>query len=757
MPSTITLRISHWAAPLKPPPWYEVWARRCYRPALAVGLLLTLACVALAVWMLWLVWFPHADCWAASASAPTQFLFGDALSNCKLRAPTATLSAGGEWVVLRWPKLSGAAGYRIEEWSWQQILPGWYHSRQQVGSFSFLYNYGGTELPECGTARLFPQASCVEGWCELALTGRAALDVEWRYIAVKAETGEHSRWSPPSNRLELPEGLLSLPFDLAALESDWTPPSLPLPNNCCPVGSYRAVADALTERCSYCPPGSATPTRAAVGEAACEICPAGRYADAAAAPPLAAATAARFAVTEPGAGDEVRAGLSCTPCAAGTFASSDGSAVCERCPSGWSSGVGAQRCWAWYPVPVALFLLLCGAAVWCRRRRQRRLGLKYIGEWKRRTMRGPLSSRWRGEAERAGELLEDGQSRQPGALPIVAYGRGTHAAKAVAEAAAVGVRAAAGLRAAEPEPEPEPEMDAEPQDDSRPEPESESVTLEGATPALAQEGTQVLGSPCSVMTVPVASVQLGSDEPQPDEQQQAASGPGLGYRRFDGRNVHRVYAEGDEFAAHSALYAQPAGSSTDGADAKAEPDRELLTHAEVQASLRTVLQQATEGTGTGKRWPMTAREECRRAFEQIADGAAASEGGLSRQELALAVSAVLARLPPSGCEALAPPPPDSPATTAAVARGLAVVNALPPPAGMAWMVAEPRAALVQQAEEEARQRREAAEAEAAAKEERRRQRQEALGASASAPAAELYVDTTPSLCFSNRVLLMALF
>ena len=42
-------------------------------------------------------------------------------------------------------------------------------------------------------------------------------------------------------------------------------------------------------------------------------------------------------------------------------------------------------------------------------------------------------------------------------------------------------------------------------------------------------------------------------------------------------------------------------------------------------------------------------------------------------------------------------------------------------------------------------------------EERRRQRQEALGASASAPAAELYVDTTPSLCFSNRVLLMALF
>ena len=45
-----------------------------------------------------------------------------------------------------------------------------------------------------------------------------------------------------------------------------------------------------------------------------------------------------------------------------TTASSDGSAVCERCPSGWSSGVGAQRCWAWNPVPVALYLLLCGAA-----------------------------------------------------------------------------------------------------------------------------------------------------------------------------------------------------------------------------------------------------------------------------------------------------------------------------------------------------------------------------------------------------------
>jgi hypothetical protein len=714
-PSTVTVYISLWSPPEPGRLWWQELAMWLYMPCMVLALFIGAIFTAMGIWVLLR---PSRDCWEANLPS-TADLFGEELSRCQLKALTATVEGSNEFVTLRWPAVYGAAGYRIQEWSWQQIQTGWYDARRQDDSFSFLYNYGGTELPSCGTSRLFPHSACNAGFCELVLTGRAELDVEWRYQAVKESTGEASRWSPPSNRMQLPPGLLSVPFDMAALSDPlWEPAPLALSNTCCPVGLYTAAADVGTERCTFCAAGQSS-AGGARGATSCETCPAGHYADAGNALESSAAAAARFAEEEEGGGSDTADGLACTPCAFGTFASSAGSAVCESCSTGWFSFRGATSCWIWFPWPILASIAACAGILRHRQKRRRELGRKYLGAWINRTMKGPLSSRWRGD-----ELGEKGQEAS---TAIVVHGRGTHATKAMDEAAEVGVRAASGLAKHSKQLEAQPGMD-------------HKRAETAASPAEASTALTVLQSPCSVFEpdIPAPSQKYNAGELGPsklneegdtDRLAEVASGPGgqqqASYRRFDERNVHQVYANGSEFAAHAPLWKpeQEKGVGTP----RGKSGAGLLSAAAVQEELRQLLLRATAEAGDA--WDEADREECRVNFELIVKDAESSETGVTRAQLGSSVTAVLERLPGS-VHTLARAEPPSPATEEATTHGLAVVNVLPAPDGMEWMVEKQKAAKAKKeaAEVAARKARQAAEV--LAKVDRHQTRQQAMAEAA---------------------------
>ena len=661
-PSTITVRISIWEAPEPGKVWWQVLARWLFIPCMALGVLLGLSLLGLGLWMLWR---PAPDCWEANLPS-TKDLFGTELSRCVVVAPTASVENAENFVTLRWPKVSGAVGYRIQEWSWQNIQTGWYDTRQEEDSFSFLYNYGGTELPSCGTAYLLPQAKCNQNtkMCEISLTGRANLDVEWRYHAIKEPTGEASRWSPPSNRMQLPMGLLSVPFDMSALsDPNWKPAPLGLDNTCCPVGSYTAAVDVGTESCTFCPAGESSKDGVR-GASQCEVCPAGRYADAANADANSAALAYKFSENEEGFDGASMDGLACTPCGFGRFASDPGTAACEECPLGWTSFRGATWCWIWFPWPIALAVTVCAVLAEKRRRHRNRLREKYSARWlnnmsgrKAGAMSRPLSSRWRGD--KLGQI-EDGSST----LALVAHGMGTHAAKAMGQAAEVGIRAATGLPKPMIEPEPGPESD---------EPMSRSTAL-----ALLESQSSV----CLPSTP--------EPEPEPEPEVKKAS-----YRTFKSDNVHQVYAHGSEYAAHHPLFNSDAGKGVGTPLGKSGAG--LLSAVAVQDELRELLLRATAEAGDS--WSDEDREECRVNFELIAeDAAAASETGVTVAQLGDSVTAVLEALPGS-LRTLAKAEPPSPATQDINSKSLAVVNTLPAPEGMEWMVARRKAAIAKKKKE----------------------------------------------------------
>ena len=692
--STITVNISIWTAPEPGRLWWQEMLKCLYVPCLALVGALGVALTALAAWLL--VRPAMRDCWEANLPS-TADLFGEELSRCQLDAPTAVVDSTNKYVSLRWPAVYGAAGYRIQEWSWQQLQTDWYDARRQDDSFSFLYNYGGAELPSCGTAHLIPQSLCKGRVCEIFLTGRADLDVEWRYQAVKEATGETSRWSPPSNRMELPPGLLSVPFDTAALrDPQWEPAPLALPNTCCPVGLYTAADDVGTERCTFCPAGYSS-ANGARGQTSCEICPAGRYASPAKAAKSSAAAAARFAKNEDSGSDGAMDGLVCTPCGFNTFSSSPGAAVCEKCSLGWVSFHGAESCWIWFPFPILVAVAVCVGVFRRRRRRRNELGRKYLSAWLSRTMTGPISSWWRGD--------ELGRTKSvQSSTAIVSHGRDAHAARAVAEAAEVGVRAAAGL--------------AKRHADNQPK-QTEQIAAKTDVKRFALESpTSVLDSPISTRD-PTSQPSLTAETDE--HKRRAGDAKRASYRRFDERNVHQIYAHGSEFAAHAALWRSeetkgigtPRGKSGTG----------LLSAAVVQDELRQVLLRATEQAGEA--WNEEDREECRVNFEMIAKDAESSQTGVSWTELGSSVTAVLERLPASN-QTLARTEPPSPGTAEATTHGLAVVNVLPAPEGMEWMIEKQKAAKMAKEAAEAAALRAKQVADALAKVERHAQQQHSM-------------------------------
>ena len=656
--STITVNISIWTPPEPGCLWWQEMLKCMYVPCLALVGVLGVALTALAAWLL--VRPAMRDCWEASLPSTADW-FGEELSRCQLDAPTAIVEGTNKYVTLRWPAVYGAAGYRIQEWSWQQLQTDWYDARRQDDSFSFLYNYGGAELPSCGTAHLIPQSLCKGRVCEIFLTGRADLDVEWRYQAVKEATGETSRWSPPSNRMELPPGLLSVPFDTMALrDSQWEPAPLALPNTCCPVGLYTTAADVGTERCTFCPAGHSS-ANGARGQTSCEICPAGRYANPAKAPKSSAAAAARFAKNEDSGNDGAMDGLACTPCGFNTFSSFPGAAVCEKCSLGWVSFQGAESCWIWFPFPILVGVAVCAGVFRRRQRRRNELGRKYLSAWLRQTMTGPISSWWRGDELGRTKTVQSSTA-------IVSHGRDAHAARAVAEAAEVGVRAAAGL--------------AKRHTDNQPRQTEQVVAKNDFKRFSLESPTLDSDSSRDATSHPSLTSETDAHKRRADDDAKRAS-----YRRFDERNVHQIYAHGSEFAAHAALWRSEATKGI--GTPRGKSGTGLLSAAAVQDELRQLLLRATEQAGNA--WNEEDREECRVNFEMIAQDAESSQVGVSWTELGSSVAAVLEHLPAS-IQTLARTEPPSPGTAEATTHALAVVNVLPAPKGMEWMIEKQKAA-----------------------------------------------------------------
>lgn len=709
-PSTLTVKISIWSPPEPGRLWwhellqYLKYLKYLYVPCIALVALLGVALTALASWLL--VRPPIHDCWEVDLPSTVE-LFGEEVSACQVEAPTATVEGTNPYVTLRWPMVSGATGYRIQEWSWQQLQTGWYDARRHDDSFSFLYNYGGTELPSCGTARLIPHSVCKGRVCEVFLTGRAELDVEWRYQAVKESNGETSRWSPPSNRMELPPGLLTVPFDLSAInDAQWEPAPLELPNTCCPVGLYTTAAHMGTERCTFCPAGQSS-VNSARGQTSCDICPAGQYADPANAMESSIVAAARFARNEKSGTGGVTDGLACTPCGFNTFAASPGAAVCTPCATGWVAYHGAKSCWVWFPYPILAVAAICAGSYWRRRTRREELGRKYLSTWIRRTMNGPISSWWRGD-----ELIRATDS----SVAIISHGRDTHAARAIGEAAEVGVRAASGLT------NHHQSRDADKQQKSVGEAASNigsnRVSVESPTSAFELDSVGLSQEPTSGVGL--------RTETDAESHGCANDARSASYRRFDKRNVHQIYANGSAFAAHAALWRpqQETGVGTP----RGKSGAGLLSGATVRDELRQVLLHVTAEAGDA--WKEEDREECRVNFDLIAKDAESSETGVSWTELGNSVTAVLERLPGS-IHNLARTEPPSPATTEATTHRLAVVSVLPAPAGMEWMVAKHKAAKKAKEEAEAASLRAKQASEAIAKEERHEMRQQSMAAAAA--------------------------
>ncbi len=320
-------------------------------------------------------------------------------------------------------------------------------------------------------------------------------------------------------------------------------------------------------------------------------------------------------------------------------------------------------------------------------------------------MMGPISSWWRGDDE-----LGRTKSNQS-STAIVSHGRDTHATKAIGEAAEIGVRAAAGLV----------------------NPDSDAIKQSGQTkegPASQTASKRVaLGSPTSVLDPssptasqdPTSQVSVLSDAQT--KKGRVSDAKYASYRRFDERNVHQIYAHGSEFGAHAALWRREEGKGV--GTPRGQSGTGLLSAAAVQDELRQVLLRVTAQAGDA--WNEEDREECRVNFELIAKDAESSETGVSLTELGSAVTAVLERLPASS-QTLARPEPPSPATTEAATHDLAVVNVLPAPEGMEWMVAKQKAANMAKDAAEAAAVRAKQVAESLAKVERHEMRQHSIPA-----------------------------
>eukprot|EP01052_Picozoa_sp_SAG31_P055172 SAG31_NODE_15089_length_771_cov_1.437500_1_plen_89_part_10 len=72
----------------------------------------------------------------------------------ELRTPNAPVATAHEafgeqppYVTLKWESVAGANGYWLQEWSQEQIIPGWYRNRSVGQHWLFQYNFGGVRLP----------------------------------------------------------------------------------------------------------------------------------------------------------------------------------------------------------------------------------------------------------------------------------------------------------------------------------------------------------------------------------------------------------------------------------------------------------------------------------------------------------------------------------------------------------------------------------------------------------------------------------
>lgn len=239
------------------------------------------------------------------------------------RAPVAFVEPGRTYATLSWPRVDGAVGYLVQEWSWNRLHPdrGYYYRRQlnrtaDSADFIFQVAYEGIELPDCGTVEPVPHA-------RLHIPGGAELVMDWQVRSV-GPTGLRSGWSSASNRLALPG-----PWDRAVD---------PVENNCsaCASGTYRRRRHSnshppLAGLCQLCPAGTHAPR----GAAECTACAAGRVDhDADARTPCVDCAAGQHGPGRLGG---------CTSCPAGTIDhDGDPATQCRRCPPGTASLASGQ-------------------------------------------------------------------------------------------------------------------------------------------------------------------------------------------------------------------------------------------------------------------------------------------------------------------------------------------------------------------------------------------------------------------------------